>query len=161
MSSWPNNNATLFGLAMLVQTFSFGQQGMVAYTGNREIVVEVVEEGMANVKLTFMVIEGFYIQADKPENEAFIPTVLHVNASPGITPGEIQYPLPVTIRYGEGAEEINVYNGEVSIILPIKILDGASDDLHIKGSLYYQACSKMKCYYPRTVDFAVTVKVRR
>lgn len=155
-----DNEIFLLVTLMWLQTTAYSQtQAMVEYTGNDEI--EVVAGSHQMIDLHFSILSDFYIQGPHPENEAFIPTALKITLPDDIIVGEIQYPSTTAHTYGEGLVS-DIYKEDIIITLPVSVSTNAASagDLYINGNLYYQACSKMKCYYPRTLDFRVRLVVK-
>lgn len=132
---------------------------IVEYVGKREINVKAGKE--KKISLVFSIMNNFYIQGNKLQNEYFIPTVLKILQSEGIVVGNLQYPPAVKYRYTDDTV-LDIYKKKMVITLPLQVKDSlaSTPDLYLTGSLYYQACSNVKCYYPRTLDFMVKIKIK-
>jgi hypothetical protein len=161
MNCWQANKVLLLVATFLLALTQLLAQTkpIVEYAGKREIKVMAGKE--ETISLAFSIIDDFYIQGHELENEYFIPTVLNITPSEHIVVGKLQYPPAIKYSYTDDAV-LDIYKKEMVISLPIQVIDslaGASD-LYLTGSLYYQACSKVKCYYPRTLDFTVKIKTK-
>lgn len=132
---------------------------IVEYVGKREINVKAGKE--KKISLVFSIMDNFYIQGNELQNEYFIPTVLKILHSDKIVVGNLQYPPAVKYRYTDETA-LDIYKKKMVITIPIQVKDSLANtaDLYLKGSLYYQACSNVKCYYPRTLDFMVKLKTK-
>jgi hypothetical protein len=159
MNCWTINKLLLHLLLMGVPIISRAQMPpIVEFTGQDEIEIRCGEEG--KVTLSFLISDDYYIQAHELKNEYFLPTVLNLNQLEGIEVGEIRYPAPIHYKYNDEDEPLEIFTNEVVFDIPLKVgMAYAGADLTLIGSLYYQACSKSKCYYPRDLDFALKIKV--
>jgi hypothetical protein len=161
MNCWQTNKLLLFvPLWMLVQHMGHAQTHFVAYTGMREIEMRKGKEEM--IRLSFAIHDDFYIQAHQLENEFFIPTDLRIIAPEGIAVGEIRYPAGIKYHYTEEDAMLDIYTNTIEINVPVRVTDSAAgtNDLKLQGSLYYQACSKVKCYFPRNLDFTIRISLK-
>jgi hypothetical protein len=162
MNCWQTDKVVgLTLLLALVQGQGFAQSpSFVAYTGKQEIEIRKGKEHL--LKLSFVIGDEFYIQGNKLENEFFIPTELTVTPSEGIVIGDIQYPQATKYHYEEENMLLDIYTKTLVITVPIQVIDSESNppEMKVQGSLYYQACSKVKCFYPRTLDFTVNIQVK-
>lgn len=163
MNCWQANSVWMWGwlVWLLLQSRGNAQaQSFVAYTGKP--VMELRKGREKLIKLVFTIEEGFYIQGNKLSNEQFIPTELKITAPEGIQVGDFRYPEAATLYYGEADVQLEVFQNTLGITVPIKITGTLMSpaDVKLQGSLYYQACSKTKCYYPRELDFTVNLKVK-
>lgn len=162
MNCWQTIKLLLFvPLGMLVQHAGQAQTHFVAYTGKQEITIQKGAEEMIN--LSFAINDGYYIQAHQLENEFFIPTELKLIAPEGVEVGEIRYPAGIKYHSTEEDAMLDIYTNTIEINVPVRVTDStaSASDLKLQGSLYYQACSKSKCFYPRHLDFTVTIGLRR
>lgn len=161
MNCWQTGKVFGFILLLAVlQSQGFAQITFVEYTGKPEIEIRKGKEHL--LKLSFVIGDEFYIQGHKLENEFFIPTDLTITPSEGIVVGAIQFPEATKYHYEEENMLLDIYTKTIVIKVPIRVIDSVANptDLNVLGSLYYQACSKIKCYYPRTLDFTVNIKVK-
>lgn len=160
MNCWTINKLFLHLLLLGVPMISRAQMPpIVEYIGQEEIEIRSGEEG--KVTLSFLVPEDYYIQAHELENEYFLPTVLNLNLPEGIEVGDIRYPASIHYQYSDEDEPLQIFTKEIVFDIPLKVGKAyvGDGDLTLSGSLYYQACSLSKCYYPRDLDFSLKVKV--
>jgi DsbC/DsbD-like thiol-disulfide interchange protein len=160
MNFWPNHKLSKLwhGLLILFPLTATAQShSVVEYAGKRQVIVKAGSE--ETLALTFTIKEGFYIQANKPDNDSFIPTQIHVQPSEGIIVGIIQYPKAALYRYDDEGTVLKIYRKEITIIIPIYVNKDINHvaEGQLSGFLYYQACSGSKCFYPRKLEFTLKV----
>jgi hypothetical protein len=160
MNCWTINKLLLHLLLMGVPIISRAQMPpIVEFTGQDEIEIRCGEE--VEVSLSFLIPDDYYIQAHKLKNEYFLPTVLNLNQQEEIEVGEIRYPASIDYKYNDEEEPLEIFTKEIVFDIPMKVgkAYAGGADMTLTGSLYYQACSRSKCYYPRDLDFALKIKV--
>lgn len=116
----------------------------------------------ATLRVVFRVAEGFHINSNRPNSELLIPTTLQLDAQPKrLLLGKVGYPagkeftLPI-----DPTEKLNVYSGEVTLQVPIKVKPGAAaGTFPLKGELRYQACNDNSCFPPKSIAFDTSVTV--
>ena len=106
--------------------------------------------------LEFKIDEGKYIHSIQPIQEWCIPTSLTLNGVEGIQIGQVQFPETFQKQLSEDQGSLEVYHGNVSFRLPVKVNAILNKESYkLSGNLYYQACSDVKCYFPRMLEFEV------
>ena len=76
------------------------------------------KEAMAAI--VFKVKPGFHAQSHTPTADYLVAFELKPTANPALTFGEPKYPAGKTIPFAE-PKELNVYEGEVTILVPVKV----------------------------------------
>ncbi|MFC1843974.1 protein-disulfide reductase DsbD domain-containing protein [Thermodesulfobacteriota bacterium] len=104
--------------------------------------------------------KGFHIQANPAADEFLIATTLTIEADENIVPGNPVYPPGIPYRLEGSTEDLLTYEDEMSIILPVKVLESASPGkVNITGRLRFQACDDIKCLYPRSIPVVIPVEI--
>ena len=104
--------------------------------------------------------ESLHTQSDKPADPTLIPTVLTIDAPPGVTVDEIVYPAAIELKQQGLDEPLRVFEREFVVGAQVTIApDAAVGDLSLPGRLRYQACNDMMCFPPATVEFAWALRV--
>jgi len=97
---------------------------------------------------------GWHIQAHKPTEKYLIPTVLEIEAPPGVKVHEVNYPRPDTasFRFAPGKEFL-VYAGKLGLASALELAaEYAAAKVPIKARLRYQACDDENCLPPATAE---------
>jgi DsbC/DsbD-like thiol-disulfide interchange protein len=122
--------------------------------------VAVAKGQTAQLTITAKIKKGFHIQANPAADEFLIPTTLTVQASEGIVPGKTVYPPGQPYRLKDSMEDLLTYEDEVTIMLPIKVMDSApAGNTKLTGKLNFQPCDDRKCLFPRSVPIIIPVKI--
>lgn len=108
------------------------------------------------ISLTFKILDGYYIQAETGVPENIIPTQVTFQKSESfeITAHQLSSRGEQTIFLDTTAHK--VLSDSFKILVFIKLKN--ADSKHVKklvGEVYYQACNKQQCFYPRTLNFQV------
>ena len=99
--------------------------------------------------------KGFHVHSNKPSENNYIPTVITLEAPPGIKAGEIVYPKGKSLKV-EGIEiPLSVYEGEFEIIVPLGLSAQAKLPAVIPAILRYQACQGAHCYPPQRLKLEI------
>ena len=147
-------------IAVWAQGISLGDApGAAAKKGHVVFIADgvVVEADKPEVvELQFRVDEGFHVNSHTPKDELLIPTVLKLDAGPGVKVLGEEYPKGVTFKLGQGAdaELLDVYQGTFRVRLRVVAAKGAQT---LAGVLRYQACDHAACFPPRSLPVQVAV----
>ena len=98
--------------------------------------------------------KGWHINAHEPLEEDLIPTELGVDPSSPWEGGETVYPVPVEKRLAFLDRPLALYEGEVTMHLPVRRPQTAGDDV-IPVRLRLQSCSDRVCLAPETLHLEV------
>jgi cytochrome c biogenesis protein CcdA len=112
------------------------------------------------VAVTVSLPPQLHVQSDQPRDPSLIPTVLTVDAPPGVRVSNLIYPHPKDFTLEGQAEPLLVFDHEfVAGATLIVDPDVAPGDLTIPGRFRYQACDDKMCFQPRTERFDWTLRV--
>jgi hypothetical protein len=121
-----------------------------------------VARGMSfQVAVVLKIRPGFHVNAREVTEDYLIPTDLRAEVPAGFKLGAVSYPKGTlqTFAFSKN-KKLNVYSGNVTILLPLTVLPTAPLGLqHIPMKLRYQACSTEICLPPVTKDVDATLNV--
>src|SRR5436190_2975169 len=116
--------------------------------------------GPVRLALRVSLPEGLHTQSNKPRDPLLIPTVLTVEAPPGVTVDEIVWPPATDFTVAGQGQPLAVFEHEfaigVGVTLPSNLPAG---ELVIPAHLRYQACNSDLCFPPATGDAQWTLRV--
>lgn len=103
---------------------------------------------------------GLHVQADRPRDPSYIPTVLTLEPANGIAVAEIVYPKPIELKQDGTPEPLLVFDEAFAIGAALTVPNGlAPGEYSIPARLRFQACDDKLCYMPATRAIPVTLKV--
>lgn len=115
----------------------------------------------AKAAVRFRVQAGYHVNSNRPHSDLMIPTELKLEANPAVTVGKIEYPKGEDFSLSFSKEKLNVYQGDVTIQVPLSAAKGAKPGAYVlKGILRYQACNDNACFPPKDAPLEVTVRVQ-
>jgi hypothetical protein len=142
-------------ITVCAQTVSF-----VEYTGEKEFLIHTEKEEL--MELRFHIKDNYHIQSNQLNNEHLIPTVLNLTGPDNFVAGDALFPSSSKFLISGIDEPLDVFSNQLTVYIPVKITNFKTEDNHnlvINGSLYYQACDSLKCFYPRNLDFTLIIKI--
>jgi hypothetical protein len=103
---------------------------------------------------------GFHINA----NPATFPYLIATELKPGQVDGvsfsdKLTYPPPRMKTFSFADQPLAVYEGSVSIPIPLTAAPNAKGQRTIPFKIRVQACDNEKCYPPATLDAALAIDV--
>src|SRR5215831_15152307 len=110
--------------------------------------------------LELVISPGFHINA----NPATFPYLIATEVQPGKTDGvtvsdRLTYPAPKMETFSFADQPLAVYEGNVTIPIPLTAAPGAKGQRTIPFKIRVQACDNEKCYPPATLDAALAIDV--
>jgi hypothetical protein len=122
---------------------------------------EPVARGKAfQLAVVMKIRDGFHVNAREKSADYLIATDLKATAPAGFQAGDVSYPKGTLEKFNFSKTPLNVYQGAVTLRMPITALAGAPiGEQHIPLKLRYQACSTEVCLPPvtRTLDATLNV----
>ena len=105
--------------------------------------------------------EHVHVQAHEPRDPSLIPTVLTVQAPPGITVEAITYPPPTELTQAGRRDTLAVLGPGFAIDVRV-VVPGttAAGDLAVPAVLRYQACNDSVCFPPARATATWTLHVQ-
>ncbi|MBC8514427.1 sulfite exporter TauE/SafE family protein [bacterium] len=92
--------------------------------------------------------EGWHINGEKPLDDFLVPTLFSPSEG-AVDWGKVQYPKPVSLRFGWSDDPVLVYEGEVVLIVNGVVVEESSAVL---GTLEFQACTDRVCFPPTSLE---------
>jgi hypothetical protein len=113
-----------------------------------------------HILLSFLIKEGYHIQAFQVKDENVIPTLLSFDASDDFILGDPIFPEAVEFRIKGKEEALLVYSDVLEIYVPIRTVKSVEKGTFpINATLHYQACDDFKCYFPRNLHFIMKINI--
>ncbi len=125
-------------------------------------VPEVIAHAGKNAVIYVYVVvkEGYHIQANKVNDEFIIPTTLDINADEIIITRKHVFPVGKKFKLEGTSDYLFVYDGKFKITTPFKVMGKIQRGKYtLDAKFHYQACDDKTCFFPKTIDFSITVKV--
>ena len=94
---------------------------------------------------------GFHIYG-QPLPEGYIATLLRTEELDQVTCSPPIYPEPQSLLLPALGETLSVFNGSISITLPVQYR--RRDAFTLKAILDYQACTEQECLLPDNLSFS-------
>ena len=160
--------STTTRVALVVAAFVAMPQAVPAQTGRpRAELTPVVETASVRpgetmrLSLKVRLPEHVHVQAHEPRDPSLIPTVLTVEAPPGITVEAITYPPPTELTQAGRRDTLAVLGPDFAIDVRLTVAaTAAAGDLAVPAMLRYQACNDAVCFPPARATATWTVHVR-
>lgn len=131
----------------------------VQLKGDTEFTISAGQE--TQIQLSFLITEGFHIQAQQVNDENLIPSVLSFEAPDGLVLGDPVFPQADELEMKGEEEAWLVFSDLLEIKVPVTIAKPAEKGTYlVKGNFYYQACDDAKCYFPRDLPFSMNINIK-
>ncbi len=122
--------------------------------------VTIARGATVEVTITIDVLPTWHINANRPNEDFLVPTVLALRAAPGVRPGAPRYPAAHQVTLSFSDTPLAVYEGTVTIVLPlIAAADATPGSRTIAGTLRFQGCNDQVCLPPATVPVRLAITV--
>ncbi len=121
----------------------------------------VAPGGKGTLRVTLSVKPLYHVNANKPNDPAYIPTVFTPTPTPGIVYGAAHYPAPKLVKVSYSPKPLLVYTGTVVVSVPFTVVRSAKHGISpLGGSLDFQGCDAKSCFPPASaaVKAPLTVK---
>lgn len=117
------------------------------------------QSGDTTVQLSIQ--NGYHINANPPSYPYLKATELEFPTASEVAVGFIIYPNPVSKKFPFAEKPLNVYEGETTLKVQLKVDKSASQGLrNLAGKLRVQACDDQVCYAPGTIDVSLPVNIK-
>src|SRR5688572_15346297 len=110
--------------------------------------------------ISFTVLDGWHINAHRPNEDFLVATVLTLQGTAGVTPGAPRYPDAKQVQLSFSETPLAVYEENASLVVPLAI-DGAAAEgpRTLRGMLRFQACNNEVCLPPAAVPVRIALVV--
>ena len=123
-----------------------------------EVIVHAGENATINVYV--VVKKGFHIQSHEVIDEFIVPTTLEMNTGEIITTGKYSFPPGKKFKLEGTDNYLLVYDGNFKITIPFKASEKIQKGKYpLYAKLRYQACDSRTCFFPKSIDFIISVTV--
>jgi len=96
----------------------------------------------------------------QPIPDGYIPLTVEIAPAEGRSVGTPEFPMPKPHSFKGLDEEFYIYEGRLTVTLPVTFVDDA-DDAIVQVVVRYQACNdELGCLIPQTVTLQVPVQVQ-
>lgn len=119
-----------------------------------------LKKGVRNeVPLIFEIEPGYHIMADTGSTEQWVYTKMRLEADPGFLTDTPIFPAPEDLILADDTQPLYVFESELEVKVPIlPSVQAEHGAYHLRGQLFYQACTKQKCFFPRGLDFQIQLQ---
>jgi Disulphide bond corrector protein DsbC len=108
--------------------------------------------------LELVISPGFHINANPATFPYLIATEIQPGKVDGVTVGEkLTYPQPKMQTFAFAEAPLAVYEGSVTISIPLTAATGAKGQRTIPFKIRVQACDAEKCFPPSMLDAALPI----
>lgn len=131
--------------------------------------ISIAPNGSADAVITLSISPGFHINANPATFSYLIATELQPVPYPDnpIATGTPIYPSPVKKKFAFAEQPLAVYEGDVTIRLPLDISFAGKSYVRVTSgarlsqpiTLRVQACDEEKCFPPATLNAMILVEV--
>jgi hypothetical protein len=132
--------------------------------------VTISQNGPVDALVTLSISPGFHINANPATFSYLIATEVSHTVDPDESlpmMGKPIYPMPVTKKFAFADKRLAVYEGEVSVKLPLHLPDPKrtygqirSGPLSFPITIRVQACDEQQCFPPATINSTISVTVK-
>lgn len=121
----------------------------------------VARGGQGVLTVTLAVKSQYHINANHPNDPAYIPTVFTPKPVPGIVFGAVHYPAPKLVKVSYSPKPLLVYTGLATMTVPFTVTKAAAPGTKtLSGSVSFQGCDAKSCYPPVTASVQTPVTVK-
>jgi DsbC/DsbD-like thiol-disulfide interchange protein len=124
--------------------------------------VDVKPGASTRIAVQVVVKPGYHVQANPVDNPSLIPITLKIDGTNDILVGEPRYPTAKRLRLAGDDQDLLVYDGTFTIVVPLQARRNASAraTVTLTGSLRYQACDDSHCLFPVTLPVLLDVVIQ-
>ena len=114
-----------------------------------------------DINFVLSIKDKWHINANKPNDQSLIPTVLKVDSSSVYSVKRITYPPAQMVKLQFSENELALYEQEavINVILNLEKNFGKKTFI-LTGQLQYQPCNDQTCLFPVSKPFKVEVKLK-
>ena len=121
----------------------------------------VIRGGKGVLMVTLLVKLKYHVNANKPNDPAYIPTVFTPNPVPGIVFGPAHYPAASLIKVSYSPKPLRVYRGRVTMTVPFTVTQAAQPGAKtLSGSVSFQGCDAKSCFPPTSAPVKAPVTIK-
>jgi Disulphide bond corrector protein DsbC len=124
--------------------------------------VAVTAARSVKVPLTFLIRDGYHVQANPASADYLRPVLVKLAGGCGVAPASPVYPAAERYRLEGADSDLATYSGKFTVTVALSVAGGRATggDCSLSGTLQYQACDAKTCLAPTTLTFTVPVSIR-
>ena len=114
-----------------------------------------------DINFVLSIKDKWHINANKPNDQSLIPTVLKIDSSSVYSVKGITYPPAQMVKLQFSENELALYEQEavINVILNVEKNFGKKTFI-LTGQLQYQPCNDQTCLFPVSKPFKLEVKLK-
>jgi len=121
----------------------------------------VARGGKGVLLVTVSVGPQYHINANKPNDPAYIPTAFSGQAAPGIIFGAAKYPAARSVKVSYSPKPLLVYTGKAVIAVPYMVTKSAKlGKMALAGTVSFQGCDAKSCYPPASAPVRAVITIK-
>lgn len=121
----------------------------------------IARGGKGTLIVTLSIGPKYHVNARKPNDPAYIPTVFTPQPTPGVTFGVAHYPAPKLMKLSYSLKPLLVYTGQVTITVPFTVTQGVKPgSLPLSGVVDFQGCDAQSCFPPASAPVKTVFTVK-
>lgn len=121
-----------------------------------EINLRAGEAAEAEIKI--IIANGYHINGNPASENYLRPTELKIETAEKITVCKPVYPAAGMKKFDFNEKPISVYEGTISVKLPVRADKTATGRVVLRGTIQAQPCNDNACFPPRTVEIFLPVQ---
>ena len=150
----------LAGMAVLPASAQFGPSKVASAHASVQPAA-IARGGKGIFVVTLAVKPQYHVNAHKPNDPAYIPTVFTPKPMPGIIFGAVHYPVPKLVKVSYSPKPLLVYTGQVTMTVPFTVSKSVKPGAaKLIGSASFQGCDAKSCYPPAAADVQAALAVK-
>ena len=119
---------------------------------NASAEVKSENKGIYNIVLQLDIAEGWHMNANPAGQDNLIPTTITVDADTSVEIVDVVYPKGRSAHFEFSEESLNVYEGNLTIPLKLRLKTNRKKSIQVPLKLTYQPCNETECLLPQTLD---------
>lgn len=117
--------------------------------------------GKGVMTVTLSVGAKYHVNANKPNDPAYIATVFAPQPAPGIAFGAARYPAPKLMKLSYSPKPLLVYTGRVTVLVPFTVTSAARPGMvPLSGTMSFQGCDAQSCFPPVSAPVKAVIAVK-
>jgi len=114
----------------------------------------------ALVMVPLRITPGYHVNANPASSEDYIPIEARLDSSAEFHALKPEYPNGKAHTLEGGDDTLLVYNGSVTIPMPIVVDKDVKHGMHrLEGTIEFQACDDRVCFMPEERHFSAVIRI--
>ncbi len=117
--------------------------------------------GKGVMTVTLKIGAKYHVNANKPNDPAYIATIFTPQPVPGIVYGAARYPAPKPMKLSYSPKPLLVYTGLVTVSVPFTVTPAVKPGrLPLSGTVNFQGCDAQSCFPPVSAPVKAVIAVK-